>query len=96
MRPLEVVGFADEEGLRFGTAYLGSGAMAGLPRRSTRGTTTACGSATCCQGEPAARDPAGGFGYCEVHIEQGPVLERRDGPVGVVTGITGQTQPSWA
>ena len=31
------------------------------------------------------------LGYCEVHIEQGPVLERRGAPVGVVTTITGQT-----
>ena len=39
----------------------------------------------------AARAPGDLLGYCEVHIEQGPVLERRGAPVGVVTTITGQT-----
>ena len=48
-------------------------------------------------GDPAAiegggRDPADLVGYCEVHIEQGPVLEDEGLPVGVVTGINGQSR----
>src|ERR687893_812497 len=39
----------------------------------------------------AARRPEELLAYCEVHIEQGPVLERRGAAVGVVTTITGQT-----
>jgi allantoate deiminase len=91
--PLEVVGFADEEGLRFGTAYLGSAAVAGrfdpawLELRDADGIALA----DLLRGDPAtaARDdvPA----YAEVHIEQGPVLERLGEPVGVVTAIAGQT-----
>jgi allantoate deiminase len=92
---LEVVGFADEEGVRYGTAYLGSSALAGrfdpawLERRDADGVALA----GLLRGDPAsaARDPAELLGYCEVHIEQGPVLERHGLPIGVVTGITGQS-----
>jgi allantoate deiminase len=92
---VEVVAFADEEGVRYGTAYLGSSAMTGrfdpawLSLRDADGV--ALGDLV--RGDPAsaARDPTELLGYCEVHIEQGPVLEHRDLPVGIVTGITGQT-----
>jgi allantoate deiminase len=101
---LEVVAFADEEGLRYGTAYLGSAALAGsfddawLGRRD--GDGIALGDALRdWGGDPGriaalARDPATLRGYLEVHIEQGPVLEARDLPVGVVTAIAGQTRAS--
>ncbi len=90
-RPLEVVGFADEEGVRFGTAYLGSSAMTGrfdpawLELRDEEGVRL--GDLV---GElgPAREDV---LGYVEVHIEQGPVLERLGDPVGVVTAIAGQS-----
>jgi allantoate deiminase len=97
---VEVVGFADEEGVRYPTAFLGSSALAGsfsrewLELRDADGVTLA--DALRQFGgdpenlEPAARDDL--LGYVELHIEQGPVLERRDAPVGVVTAITGQTQ----
>ena len=99
---LEVLGFADEEGVRYGTACLGSTALAGafdpavLDRRDADGIAMrdaiAAGG-----GDPDAiaglrRDTAGLLGYVEVHIEQGPVLEGEDLPVGVVTGITGSTR----
>jgi allantoate deiminase len=89
---VEVVGFADEEGLRFGTAYLGSSAMAGrpLPLDARDADGVRLGDLVP-DPAPAARDTADLLGYCEVHIEQGPVLERRGLPVGVVTAITGQT-----
>jgi allantoate deiminase len=89
--PIEVVGFADEEGVRFGTAYLGSSAMTGrfdpawLDLRDDQGVRL--GDLV---REPGpARDDV--LGYVEVHIEQGPVLERLGEPVGVVTAIAGQS-----
>jgi allantoate deiminase len=99
---LEVVGFADEEGVRYGTAYLGSAAFAGtldpslLERTDANGISMAEAIAAI-GGDPEAlagarRDPADLLGYCEVHIEQGPVLEDEDVPVGVVTAIAGQTR----
>jgi allantoate deiminase len=101
---LEVVAFADEEGLRYGTAYLGSAALAGrfdptwLGRRDGDGIALA-DALRDWGGDPGAiaslaRDPATLRGYLEVHIEQGPVLEARDLPVGVVTAIAGQTRAS--
>src|SRR4051794_21157963 len=99
---VEVYGFADEEGVRYGTAYLGSSVVAGtldpgaLDRRDGEGVAMRDAIATV-GGDPGAlasarRDPAGLLGYVEVHIEQGPVLEAGDLPVGVVTGIAGQTR----
>jgi allantoate deiminase len=99
---VEVLGFADEEGVRYGTAYLGSSVLAGtfdpaaLERRDADGIAmadaiAAAGGAV--DGVAAARrDPVGLLGYLEVHIEQGPVLEAEDVPVGIVTGIAGQTR----
>jgi allantoate deiminase len=99
---VEVYGFADEEGVRYGTAYLGSSVVAGtfedeaLARWDADGVTMADAIAAF-GGDPAAladarRDAADLLGYVEVHIEQGPVLEAEDLPVGVVTGIAGQTR----
>lgn len=83
---VEVVGFSDEEGVRYQTAYLGSGAMAGtlgareLARIDERGLTR------------ARRRRGEILGYIEAHIEQGPVLEQRALPVGIVSAIAGQTR----
>ena len=99
---LEVYGFADEEGLRYGTAYLGSGTVAGrldpavLQRRDADGIAMADAIAAF-GGDPGAltaarRDPRDLLGYVEVHIEQGPVLEARGEAVGVVDAIDGQTR----
>jgi allantoate deiminase len=94
-RPLEVVAFADEEGVRYGTAYLGSAAMAGRfdPAWPARRDADGVALGDLLRGDPAtaARDPAELLGYVEVHIEQGPVLERLGAPVGAVTAITGQS-----
>ena len=99
---LEVLAFADEEGVRYGTAYLGSAAVAGrfepawLGRRDAEGVLLADalrGFGGDPDGVLAAGAPPGPLlGYYEVHIEQGPVLEAEDLPVGVVTGIAGQTR----
>ncbi|MGZ3637204.1 MAG: allantoate amidohydrolase [Ktedonobacterales bacterium] len=99
---IEVLGFADEEGLRFHTAYLGSSVFAGtfdaaaLALRDPE--SVALDEAILAfGGDPARlhldrRDGGDLIGYCEVHIEQGPVLEARGLPVGIVGAITGQTR----
>jgi allantoate deiminase len=99
---LEVVGFADEEGLRYGTPYLGSRAVAGTFRPDDLDRVDADGIAmrdaiSVIGGRPdaIAREarPAGSLlGYVELHIEQGPVLESGDHRVGVVSAIAGRTR----
>jgi allantoate deiminase len=99
--PLAVIAFADEEGTRFGTSFLGSSALAGrldpdvLERTDGDGVRLA-DALRAFGGDPealgsAALRPETLRGYVEVHIEQGPVLEERDLPVGVVSAIAGQT-----
>lgn len=100
--PLEVVAFADEEGARFGTAYLGSAAYAGAFEREWLDLADADGITMADAIRDAGGDPEAAVGapaprlagYVEVHIEQGPVLEREGLPVGVVTAIAGQTRAS--
>ena len=96
---VEVVGFADEEGVRFGATLLGSRAVAGtfdlaaLERRDDTGTTMrdamkAFGLDP--EAVPrAARKRTELLAYAELHIEQGPVLEAEGLSVGVVTAING-------
>ena len=101
---LELYGFADEEGARFNTAYLGSSAVAGtldpaaLDRRDAD-LVPLTDAIRASGGNPdalaeARRSPDGLLGYLEVHIEQGPVLEAHDQPLGVVEAINGQTRGS--
>jgi allantoate deiminase len=98
--PVEVVAFADEEGTRFGTSYLGSAAYVGafepawLDHVDGEGITLR-DALRALGGEPESALEAsapGLSGYLEIHIEQGPVLEREGLPVGVVTAIAGQTR----
>ena len=100
---IEVVGFADEEGVRFGSTLLGSRAIAGtfdaklLDSRdgagmSMREALTAFGldpDNSPGRARAGARDV---LAYAELHIEQGPVLEAEGLPVGVVTAINGATR----
>jgi allantoate deiminase len=103
---IDVLGFADEEGLRFGTAYLGSRAVAGTfepslldaldddgvsVRAALRGFGGDPGSLPGASGSASRRGDEL-LGYVELHMEQGPVLEERGAPVGVVTGIAGATR----
>lgn len=101
---IEVVGFADEEGVRYQSTYLGSRALAGtfntehLSRTDTRGISKADAIREF-GGNPDAIASAKVnasrlLGYAEVHIEQGPVLEQKKLAVGVVTAIAGQTRAS--
>ena len=96
---VEVVGFGDEEGVRFGTTMLGSRAIAGvldpasLEARDANGVTV--NEALRHFGlDPSrvpevARHKGDVVAYAELHIEQGPVLEAEGLPVGVVTAING-------
>ena len=95
---IEVVAFADEEGARYGTSYLGSQAFVGrfddewLDRADADGVTMRAALDGSPQDIAACRrDPADLIGYYEVHIEQGPTLESEGIPLGVVTAIAGQT-----
>lgn len=96
---LEVIGFSDEEGARFGKALLGSQAVAGawdedwwsLPDRdgiTLRRAFEEFGLEPHRVGE-AARRPEELVGYLEAHIEQGPYLEAADASLGYVTTIAG-------
>ena len=99
---IEVVGFADEEGVRFQSTYLGSRAMAGTLRARDLRLADATGITMAdairqFEGNPLrlkSAKLAGNrlLGYVEVHIEQGPVLEEQNLAVGVVTGICGQAR----
>ncbi len=99
---IEVLAFADEEGLRYHSAYIGSSAMTGtfdpdiLRLTDTNGVTMS-DAIHAYGGDPDPRllctprwQTGDLLGYCEVHIEQGPVLESRNLPVAVVSGIAGQ------
>lgn len=96
---VEVLAFADEEGVRFPTALMGPRALAGtfdsanLQKTDKDGVTLAAALADF-GGDPAGiaaarRDPDDLLGYLEMHIEQGPVLESLGLPVGIVTAICG-------
>jgi allantoate deiminase len=96
---IEVIGFGDEEGVRFGTTMLGSRAVAGtldpavLETKDASGTSIAqalraFGLAPEKLGEVRKRKEDV-LAYAELHIEQGPVLEAEGLAVGVVTAING-------
>lgn len=99
---VEIVAFADEEGTRFASTLLGSRAVAGTFVESALASRDRDGismrEAMIAFGlDPdhigaAARAPAELLAYVELHIEQGPVLEAQDLPVGVVTAIAGATR----
>lgn len=97
-RPVEVVGWCDEEGVRFGIGLFGSGATFGrLPdgaaRRADRlGLTIADALRAIGEsGDPTAakREPGEFAAYLELHIEQGPRLAEAGFPLGVVSDIVG-------
>jgi allantoate deiminase len=99
---IEVTGFADEEGVRFASTLLGSRAVAGTFNERVLGSKDKSGismrEALVQFGlDPdhigaAARIRSELLAYIELHIEQGPVLETRNVPVGVVTAIAGATR----
>ena len=100
--PVDVIAFGDEEGLRFQATLIGSRAVAGDFDPALLAMVDEDGvrlhEALRAFGlDPDAVDEAryrsgDVAGYVEVHIEQGPVLEAEERPIGVVTSITGATR----
>ena len=101
---LEIVGFAEEEGQRYKATFLGSGALTGDFHPEWLDQVDADGiamrEAMQQAGLPAMleairalrRDPSRYLGFVEVHIEQGPVLNEIDLPLGIVTSINGSVR----
>lgn len=98
---IEVVGFSDEEGVRFGAPFLGSRALAGTFDTALLDRLDAAGrplrDAIRHFGLepnriPDAQAPGDALGYLEFHIEQGPVLENLNLPLAVVDVISGQSR----
>jgi beta-ureidopropionase / N-carbamoyl-L-amino-acid hydrolase len=101
---LEIVAFAEEEGQRYKATFLASGALVGSFNPAWLDQTDADGvtmrQAMLNAGLPGTldaiaalkRDPAQYLGFVEVHIEQGPVLNELNLPLGVVTSINGSVR----
>ncbi|WP_367065380.1 2-oxo-4-hydroxy-4-carboxy-5-ureidoimidazoline decarboxylase [Oryzisolibacter sp. LB2S] len=99
---IEVVAFAEEEGQRYKATFLGSGALIGdfqpewLDQQDQDGITMreAMRHAGLCIDDipKLKRDAARYLGFIEVHIEQGPVLNELDIPLGIVTSINGSVR----
>ena len=98
----EVIGFAEEEGQRYKATFLGSGALIGdfkpewLDQKDAGGITMRAAmqhAGLCVDDIPKLqRDPARYHGFVEVHIEQGPVLNELNLPLGIVTSINGSVR----
>ncbi len=96
---IEVVAFAEEEGVRYKATFLASSALTGHFQSAWLDQTDAEGISMRQAMQAAgldprqipalARDAAHYIGFVEVHIEQGPVLHQRNTPLGIVTSING-------
>ena len=102
---IEVIGFSEEEGVRFGVPFIGSRALVGRVDEELLGRKDANGISVRKAIQDFGLDPnelskaALGddvLGYVEFHIEQGPVLESLGRPVGVVEAIVGQNRSRMA
>ena len=99
---VEVVGFAEEEGQRYKAVFLGSGALTGhfdmgwLDQKDSDGITMRAAmqhaGLNAANIEKLERDASNYLGFVEVHIEQGPVLNELDLPLGIVTSINGSVR----
>ncbi len=99
---IEVVAFAEEEGQRYRATFLGSGALIGqfnpawLEQKDADGITMRAAmqhAGLCVDDIPKIqRDRSQYLGFIEVHIEQGPVLNEVNIPLGVVTSINGSVR----
>jgi allantoate deiminase len=106
---LEVIAFSEEEGVRYGTPFLGSRALAGSFDKSLLALEDANGVRMDAAIRAFGLDPAqigeaaldltardsDVLGFFEMHIEQGPVLESEDLQLAVVEGIVGQTRAAF-
>lgn len=101
-RSLDVIAFSEEEGVRFRTPYLGSRTVCGQLTAEHLNLTDADGITLAdairnfgldpAQIAASAYPPGQLTGYFEAHIEQGPILESENLPVGVVMGVNGQSR----
>lgn len=96
-RPVVLVNWTDEEGTRFGRSLMGSGVWAGVyGLEETYATTDVAGVSvrTALDGigyaGPQKAEPFPADAYFELHIEQGPILERENVAIGIVTGAQAQ------
>ena len=98
---IEVVGFSEEEGVRFSTPFIGSRALVGRLDEELLGVVDAQGVSVRKAIEDFGLDPNeisraelqhDTIGYLEFHIEQGPVLERLNLPLAAVEGVAGQSR----
>jgi allantoate deiminase len=96
---IEVIGFSEEEGIRFSKPFLGSLALVGKFDAETLALTDRNGISIRQAIEAYGLDPAqlpsailseDAFAYLEFHIEQGPVLESEDASLGIVEALAGQ------
>jgi allantoate deiminase len=98
---IEVIGFSEEEGVRFGAPFIGSRAVVGQLDEALLAKPDAMGVSVAEAIQNFGLDPARlpdalldskAIGYLEFHIEQGPVLEWLDMPLGIVVCISGQSR----
>jgi len=98
---IEVVGFSEEEGVRFGVPFIGSRALVGRVDDELLGRKDADGISVRKAIQDFGLNPneiskaalrGDVLGYIEFHIEQGPVLENLGRPLGVVEAIVGQNR----
>jgi allantoate deiminase len=98
---IEIIGFSEEEGVRFNKPFLGSLALVGKLDRETLTRIDRNGISIRQTIEAFGLDPAqlsaavlsdDAFAYIEFHIEQGPVLESEDASLGIVEALVGQTR----
>jgi len=98
---IEVIGFSEEEGVRFGTTFIGSRALVGRLDEELLDRADANGISVRTAIEDFGLDPReipraqlqpDTVAFLEFHIEQGPVLESLGRPLGVVEAIVGQTR----
>jgi allantoate deiminase len=101
---IEVVGFSEEEGVRFGIPFVGSRSLVGRLDAELLARQDAQGISVRKAIENFGLDPAeipqaalkgDTLGYLEFHIEQGPVLENLGRPMGIVEAILGQSRLSF-
>ena len=98
---IEVVGFSEEEGVRFGVPFIGSRALAGTLDADLLGRVDSSGRSVTDAIRDFGLDPScianarvddQALGYLEFHIEQGPVLDSLSVPLGIVNAIAGQSR----
>ncbi len=98
---IEVIGFSEEEGVRFGTPFIGSRALVGLLNETDLAVRDRDGVTVRDAIRHFGLDPAGlsasqltdgALGYLEFHIEQGPTLDNLEYPLGIVTAVVGQSR----